>query len=166
MHNPRGNNNLKPKAHSGVAYQEDSECPWVAEIQFWLKSTWIIYGKTWKWLSSNDQQPIWQSLIYLIFLKHNGQMLHNPSVEGFLETYPERLTAVIAAKDASTKYWLGGVNTCINKIFLRFIFNKLANIFYKHVFTSSLWGVVCRWVRKNKQFNQFWIQAVTQQNME
>jgi hypothetical protein len=38
------------------------------------------------------------------FLKHNGQMLHNPSVEGSLETYPERLTAVIAAKDASTKY--------------------------------------------------------------
>jgi hypothetical protein len=33
----------------------------------------------------------------------NGQMFHNPGVES-LETYPERLTAVISAKGASTKY--------------------------------------------------------------
>jgi hypothetical protein len=35
-----------------------------------------------------------------------------------LETYPERLTAVISAKGASTKYWLWGVNTYVNEIFL------------------------------------------------
>ena len=70
-------NNLKHKAkiYTGVAYQEDSECSLVAELQFELK----IYSKTWKWLSSNDQQPIWQSLKN--FENKNGQTMHNPGVE-------------------------------------------------------------------------------------
>jgi hypothetical protein len=39
-----------------------------------------IYGKTWKWLSSNEQQPIWQSLNNF-FNNKNGQMVYNPGVE-------------------------------------------------------------------------------------
>jgi hypothetical protein len=38
-----------------------------------------IYGKTWKWLSSNDQQPTWQSLNN--YFKNNGQILCNPFVQ-------------------------------------------------------------------------------------
>jgi hypothetical protein len=34
----------------------------------------------------------------------NEQMFHNPGVESSQEIYPERLTAVIAANGASTKY--------------------------------------------------------------
>ena len=56
--------------YTGVADQEDSEYSRVAELQFWLKIYMKIYGKTWKWLSSNDQQPIWQSLNNV--LKNNG----------------------------------------------------------------------------------------------
>jgi hypothetical protein len=37
------------------------------------------YGKAYKWLSSDDQQTIWQSLKN--FEKNDGQMLHNPGVE-------------------------------------------------------------------------------------
>ena len=79
-----------------------------------------IHGNTLKWLSSNDQQPIWLRL-------NNGQMLHNPGVK-FLEIYPESLTAVITAKGASTKYWFRGVNSYVNLIFLYFIFNKCAKM--------------------------------------
>ena len=43
-----------------------------------------------------------QSLNILFFL--NGQMLYNPGVENLLEIYPERLTAVIAAKGDSNMY--------------------------------------------------------------
>ena len=62
----------------GVAYQEDSECSWVAELQFLLKSI-TNNGKTWKWLSIKDQQEVWQSLKN--FENNNGQMLHNLGVE-------------------------------------------------------------------------------------
>jgi hypothetical protein len=36
----------------------------------------------------------------------------------------------------------------------------------KHVSSLSLWGIVCRWMRKKHLFNPRWIQAVTQQNVE
>ena len=42
--------------------------------------------------------------------------------------YPRRLKAVIAAKGASKKYWVNGLNTYVNVIFQFFILNKLANI--------------------------------------
>ena len=38
-----------------------------------------MYGKTWKWVLSYDQQPTWQSLKN--FEKNNVQMLNNPGVE-------------------------------------------------------------------------------------
>ena len=73
-------NNLKHKAKSyaGVAYQEDSKWSWVAELQFWFKSAWKYMARL-KWLSSNDHQPIWQSLKNVE--KNNGQMLHKSGVE-------------------------------------------------------------------------------------
>ena len=33
------------KIYTAVAYQEDSECSWVAELQFWLKSDWKSMAK-------------------------------------------------------------------------------------------------------------------------
>ena len=57
--------------YTGVAYQDNIEYRQVTVLR--------IYGKTWKWLSSNDQQPIWQSLKN--FEKNNGQMLYNPGVQ-------------------------------------------------------------------------------------
>jgi hypothetical protein len=38
-------------------------------------------------------------------------------VESSQEIYPERLTAVIAANGASTKYWLWAVNTYVNAFY-------------------------------------------------
>ena len=66
-----------------------------------------IYGKTWKWLSRNDQQPTWQSLKNC--KNNNVQILYNRDVQNF-ETYSERLTAVITTKGDSNMYWLRGVN--------------------------------------------------------
>ena len=59
------------------------------------------------------------------FEKNYGQMLHNPGVGKLWENYSERLKAVIAAKGASTKYWLRGVNIYVNSIsvfYIKFIF--------------------------------------------
>jgi hypothetical protein len=76
-----------------------------------------------------------------------------------LKTSPERLTAVIDVKGASTKYWLRGVNTYVNKICFFFFFFLIATISKNIIFTLSLW-CVHRWLRKNI-FNPFRIQAVS-----
>ena len=82
----------------------------MAELKFWLKSTWSSLAKPENWLSTNDQQPI-----QLNFEKSNGQMLLNPGVESYyLAIYSERLTAVIAAKGDSKMYWIRGVNSYVN----------------------------------------------------
>jgi hypothetical protein len=51
----------------------------VAELKFLninlLENLW----QDWKWLSSHDQQPIWQSLKN--FENNNRQMLYSPGVE-------------------------------------------------------------------------------------
>jgi hypothetical protein len=91
-------------------------------------------GKTWKWLSSNDQSPIWQSL------KNFTRMI---STSCTIQVW--KAPAVIAAKGASTKYWLRGVNNHVNKIFLYYIFYIFADISKN---TFHLWAIVCRWVRK------------------
>jgi hypothetical protein len=46
-------------------------------------------------------------------------------------SYPRRLKAVIAAKGASTKYWVKGLG--------------------KTVFALSLWGIVCKLMRRRKK---------------
>ena len=43
-------------------------------------------------------------------------------------SYPRRLEAVIAAKGASTKYCVKGLNTYVNVIFQFFFFNKCVKI--------------------------------------
>jgi hypothetical protein len=67
-------------------------------------------------------------------------MLHNSGVESFNETYPESLTAVIAANGASTKYWLSSVNTYVNEIFPYVIFSKLTK---RSTNMFSLYVVLC-----------------------
>ena len=57
-------------------------------------------------------------------------------VVSILATYPERLTAVIAAKDAST------VNTYVNEIFLYLIFNTFVKI-HKNMLPLCHYGVLC-----------------------
>ena len=85
--------NRLTQIYTGVAYQEDSECSWMAELQF---------GKTWKWFSSNDQQHIWQSLKNL----ENNKWVNivQSRCVKLLETYPEKLTAVISANGDSNMY--------------------------------------------------------------
>ena len=60
-------------------------------------------------------------------------------------SYRIRLKAVIAAKGASTKYWVKGLNTYVNVIF-QFLFLFL--MCKKTVFALSSWGIVCRLMRK------------------
>jgi hypothetical protein len=62
-------------------------------IYSWLKSAWKIYGKTWTWLSSNNQQPIWQNMN---IFENNKWEIAQSRCEQHWETYI--LTAVIAAK--------------------------------------------------------------------
>ena len=69
------------------------------------------------------------------------QILSNPGVEKFLETYPERITAVITAKGDSNMYWLRDVNTYVNEIFLYFIINNFGNI-SKIMFSICHYGVL------------------------
>jgi hypothetical protein len=72
--------------------------------EYFCKALYLkIYGKTWKWLSSNEQ-PVWQSLKNLE--NNNGQMLYNTGVEKLLETYPERLTAVITLQSIDSGVWI------------------------------------------------------------
>jgi hypothetical protein len=59
-----------------------------------------------------------------------------------LETYSERLTAVITAKGDSNMYWLRGVNTYVNEIFLYFIFNKRAKM-SKNMFSCCHYWILC-----------------------
>jgi hypothetical protein len=62
-------------------------------------------------------------------------------------SYPRRLEAVIAAKGASTKYWIKGLNTYVNVIFqcCCFCFSKNVN---NPVFALSLLGIVCRLMKE------------------
>ena len=51
----------------------------------WPKISFKIYGKTWKWLSSNDQQPTWQSVN--AFLNNNVHILYRSRCVNLLETH-------------------------------------------------------------------------------
>ena len=70
----------------------------------WTQSN--IFGETWKWLSTDSPHPTWQS---------NGRKIPKPRCAK-LVSYPRRLKSVIAAKGASTKYWVKGLNTSVNVI--------------------------------------------------
>ena len=57
--------------------------------------------------------------------------------------------AVIAAKGASTNYWVKGLDTYVNEIF------QFAKRSYKPVFALSLLGIVCWLMSEKKWFNTF-----------
>jgi hypothetical protein len=69
-------------------------------------------------------------------------------------SYPRRLKAVIAAKGASTKYYLKVlIYFCdIQVLFLIKLFNYFYLVFN---FFLSLWGIVCRWDEGENTFNPF-----------
>ena len=95
------------------AYQEDSECSWVAEWQFWLKSAWkSTASPEIGSLAMINKQFDRAGRILKIKWLNNVQSRCGK----LFETYPEGLTAVIAVYCASTKYWLRGVNTYVNEI--------------------------------------------------
>jgi len=71
-------------------------------------------------------------------------------------SHPRKLEAVIAAKGASTEYWVKGLNTCVNVIFcFSFLINllifvcRLKPATYQNVFAKMLWmfySPVCRYM--------------------
>jgi hypothetical protein len=56
--------------------------------------------------------------------------------------YPSRLKAEIAAKGASTKYWVKGLNTYVYVIFPFFIFNTFAKILKTCFWFVIMWYCV------------------------
>ena len=57
-------------------------------------------------------------------------------------SYPRRLEALIAAKGASTKYWLKSLNTYVNFLFHFNIFNKFSKN-SENLFLLCRYGVLC-----------------------
>jgi hypothetical protein len=93
-----------------------------------------------KWLSSNDQQSFWQSLKNC--LNNNYCTIQ---VGKALKDWPRKTHNCNSSQVDDNIYWLRGVNTYVNEIFLYFFLYFISNIFTKmskNIF--SLWGVVCR----------------------
>jgi hypothetical protein len=66
-------------------------------------------------------------------------------------SYSRRLEAVIAAKDASTKYCVKGLNTYVKVVFTFYIFYTFANK-YKNLFLLGHYGIYCVDLRVNVLF--------------
>ncbi len=69
----------------------------------------------------------------------------NPGVQSLLR-HTQKDSAVIAAKGASTKYSVKGLNTYVNVIFQFFLFNKSTDI-PKILCSLCHWGTECRLMR-------------------
>ena len=69
-----------------------------------------------------------------------------------VETHPRRLKSVIAAKRASTKYRIKGLNSYLNERFQLLIFYKFAMISKNTFSVFSLWAIECRLIGKNGNF--------------
>ena len=85
---------------------EDSECSRVAELQFWLKFAWKSMARPENGclaMINNQFDRAWR------ILKRIMENVAQSRFGKLLKTYQERLTGVIAAKGAITKYWLRGV---------------------------------------------------------
>ena len=99
--------NLQHNAKSTqVAYQEDSECSWMVELQFWLKSalkSMVRLEDCCLEMINNQFDRAWRI----------WRIDKYCTIKLCKELW---LTAVIAAKGDSNMYWLRGVNTLVNKI--------------------------------------------------
>jgi hypothetical protein len=107
-----------------------------ARARTWTRSnnSW----ETWKQLYSDAPYPTWQALDRIC--REEWEKLPKYRCAKLVESYPRRLEAVIAAKGASTKYWVKGLNTCVNVI-SDIILNTLANM-SKNLFLLCHYGVL------------------------
>ncbi len=85
-------------------FQQDNDAKHIAKATLRTRTTTLsnISRETWKWLSTDGLHPTWPSLRG--FPKKNGR-IPNPGVQSLLRHTQKDLKAVIAAKDASTKYF-------------------------------------------------------------
>ena len=103
-----------------------------ARTRTWTRSN--ISGETWKYLYSDAPHPTWQSVI----CREEWEKLSKYRCAKLVVSYPRRLESVIAAKGASTKYWVNILNTYVIVIFqfvLFFVFFSKKLLWH--------WGVVC-----------------------
>ena len=136
----------QPEAHSqdnaGVALGQVSEWSWVAEPEAGLDPI----GHLWREIKIAVQRCSPSNLQSLRgSAEKDGR---NYRWAKLVASYPRRLKTVIAAKHASTKYWVKGLNTY--GFFLYICKNVL-----KPAFASSLWGIVCRLIRGKKLLHSF-----------
>ena len=79
-------------------------------------------------------------------------------IAGGLQSSCRNISRLISG---NRKHLAKGVNTYVHAIFQFFIFNTFARISKKPFFALSLWGIVCRLMRRKNKFNPFWNKAVT-----
>ena len=111
----------QPSAYSqdnaGVASGQVSECPWVAQSDPGLEPD------LWRDLKIAVQQRSPSNLTELERIcKEECEKLTKYRCSKLIASYPRRLEAAIAAKGASIKYWVKGLNTYINVIYRFFYF--------------------------------------------
>ena len=96
--------------NAGVASGQVYECPWVAQPEPWLEPE----------NSCAATLPIQPDRAWENLQRRMGGTPQIKVCQTFSHTQEDE--AVIAAKGASTKYWVKGLNTCVNVIFLFFYF--------------------------------------------
>jgi hypothetical protein len=102
------------------------------------------------WMSLNPLEHLWRDMTISVqwhspsnltelesICKLEWEKLPKYRCAKLVASYPRRLEAVIAAKGASTKFWVKGLNSYVNMIFLIFC--------SKNLFLGSLWGIVMSW---------------------
>jgi hypothetical protein len=104
--------------YTGIAYQEDRECSWVAEIQLWLISTWKSLARPENGCLAMINNQLDKSL----------KNFENNKWASVVQSRCGKLLRDVPRKTASTKYWLRGVNSYVNEIFLYFMINNFGNI--------------------------------------
>ena len=122
----------------GVASGQVYECPWVAQAEPGLQPdrTSLERPKT-SCAATLPIQPdsAWEDLQRRMWETSQYRCAK------LVTSYPRRLKAVIAAKGASTKNWVKGLNTYINVVFQFFILYKLAKKI--KLFLLCHYGVLC-----------------------
>ena len=123
---------------AGVDSGQVSERPWVAQPEPGLKSDRTSLERPEN--SCAATLPIQPDRAWEVPQKRMGKTPKYRCAK-FVASYRRRFDAVIAAKGASTKYWVKGLKTYVNVISVFFKYT-VANI-EKHLFLLCHYGVLC-----------------------
>ena len=99
-----------------------SECPWVAQAEPGLQPNRTSLDSPEN--SCAATLPIQPHRAWEDLQRRMGETPQIQVCQACVASYPRRPEAVIAAKGASTKYWVKGLNPYVNVIFLYIIFHN------------------------------------------